>query len=64
MALLQCTCPLTRPGDLGRALRLLRAGYDSVFAVVRRKPGLRWIETDAGARGVGRGRSREGEIEP
>ena len=53
VALLQCTSPLTRAGDVTKALRLLEAGYDSVFSLVRRRPGLIWRHTEDGECGGG-----------
>ncbi|XP_043209727.1 N-acylneuraminate cytidylyltransferase-like [Amphibalanus amphitrite] len=48
VALLQCTSPLTRPEDVNRALEMLDGSYDSVFSLVRHRPGLIWRETEDG----------------
>ncbi|KAF0313674.1 N-acylneuraminate cytidylyltransferase [Amphibalanus amphitrite] len=48
LALLQCTSPLTRPEDVSRALEMLDGGYDSVFSLVRHRPGLIWRDTEDG----------------
>ena len=56
MALLQCTSPLTRACDVTEALRLLtKGGCDSVFSLVRRRPGLQWREAEDGEWGEGEG---------